>query len=80
MASTSENSPDPVVENRRVRLERLLQIASRDFELRFGFGSRDLVGEGQIVMKAGALEAAGLNLDTLKGRALNLLGHQLSQN
>ncbi len=79
LTSTSENSPDPAVENRRARLERLLQIASRDFELRFDFGSRDLVGESQIVMKAGALEAAALHLDTLKGRALNLLGHQLSQ-
>lgn len=79
LASTSENSPDPAVENRRARLERLLQIASRDFELRFDFGSRDLVGESQIVMKAGALEASALRLDTLKGRALNLLGHQLSQ-
>ncbi len=79
MASTSENTPEPSVENRRVRLERLLQIASRDFELVFEFGSRELVGESQIVMKAGAQEAAGLHLDLLKGRALNLLGHQLSQ-
>lgn len=79
MASTSENLPQSVAESRRVRLERLLQIASRDFELRFDFGSRDLVGEGQIVMKASDLEACAFNLGTLKGRALNLLGHQLSQ-
>ncbi len=79
MTSTSEISPEvPLVENRRQRLERLLQIASHDTDLHFEFGNRDLVGESQIVMKAGASEVVSANLPRLKGRAFNLLGHSLS--
>ncbi|MGW8249760.1 MAG: cobaltochelatase CobT-related protein, partial [Anaerolineales bacterium] len=80
MISTSEASPQThELENRRVRLERLLQIASRDYDLRFEFGSRDLVGESQIVMKASPLEATLAGIPNLKGYALNLLGHKLSE-
>lgn len=79
MTSTSEISPEvPLVENRRQRLERLLQIASHDTDLHFEFGNRDLVGESQIVMKAGASEVISASLPRLKGRAFNLLGHSLS--
>jgi hypothetical protein len=80
LTSTSDPfSQNPAIENRRVRLERLLQIASRDFDLRLEFGSRDLVGESQIVMKLGSLDATTIHLGSLKGRALNLLGHKLSE-
>jgi len=79
LTSTSEILPEvPLVENRRQRLERLLQIASHDTDLHFEFGNRDLVGESQIVMKAGASEVISASLPRLKGRAFNLLGHSLS--
>jgi len=79
LTSTSEISPEvPLVENRRQRLERLLQIATHDTALHFEFGNRDLVGESQIVMKAGASEVISASLPRLKGRAFNLLGHSLS--
>lgn len=71
-------SPDPLVELLRVRLERLLQAASHDFELRFGFGRGDRVGAGQIMMQASGQEAASARFPLLKGRALHLLGHFLS--
>lgn len=80
MISTSDLPPqNPVAENRRTRLERLLQIASHDFDLRFEFGNRDVVGESHIVMKAEAGKVASANLLALKGWALNLLGHALSE-
>lgn len=76
MTSTSSpRSDNAIVENYRVRLERLLQIVGQDFNLRFEFGNRDLVGESQIVLKANAAEAALANLYILKARALNLQGH-----
>lgn len=80
MTSTSEPSPETLlIENRRVRLERLLQIASHDFDLRFDFGNRDLIGESQIVLKASSKVALYASLSLLKGRALNLLGHSLAK-
>ena len=78
---TSTSDPpldDSIAENRRVRLERLLQIAAHNFDLRFEFGNRDLVGESQIVMKASPHEVASAHLYNLKGRGLNLLAHYLS--
>jgi Cobalamin biosynthesis protein CobT VWA domain len=71
-------SPDPIVELRRVRLERLLQAASHDYDLSFEFGQRDLIGDGQILMKAAPQEVLSARYPLLKGRALHLLGHCLS--
>lgn len=80
MTSTSEPNPETaLIENRRVRLERLLQIASHDFDLRFDFGNRDLIGESQIVLKASPKIALNVSISLLKGRALNLLGHSLAK-
>jgi hypothetical protein len=67
-----------VVELRRVRLEALLQITARDFELRLEFGNRDLLGDGQIVMHAVPAQVVLADYRALKGRALHLLGHYLS--
>lgn len=67
-----------LVEERRVRLEALLQITAHDFELRLEFGNRDLLGDGQIVMRAAPAEVVGADYRALKGRALHLLGHYLS--
>jgi hypothetical protein len=66
---------DAAVEGCRLRLERILQIVSQDFNLRFEFGNRDLVGESQIVLKATAPEAVSAHPYILKARVLNLLGH-----
>ncbi len=79
---TSTSSPDPVAlaaERMRVRLERLLQIAAGDFELRLDFGPRDRLGSGQIVMGIKPEVAASTGYLVLKGRALHLLGHYLSE-
>jgi hypothetical protein len=70
---------NPLIEVRRVRLERLLQIASHDFELRFEFGKRDVVGKSHIILKAEAGEVIPANINRIKGRVLNLLGHALSE-
>ena len=80
MISTS--SLDPVMlaaEKMRVRLERLLQIAAGDFDLRLDFGPRDRLGSGQIVMGIKPEAAAAASYPILKGQALHLLGHYLSE-
>lgn len=73
-----EERRSELVELRRVRLEALLQITARDFELRLEFGNRDLLGDGQIVMHAVPAEVVGADYRALKGQALHLLGHYLS--
>jgi hypothetical protein len=55
-------------------LETLLQIASRQFDLQLAFGKTESVGGGRIVMQAGAVA-----YPELKGGALHLLGHYLSE-
>jgi len=67
------------VEQRRLRLERLLQIAAHDFDLRFEFGARDAVGESQVVLGIEAGQAADAPYARLKGLALHLLGHYLGE-
>ncbi len=77
---TSISSPNPqnlAAELRRLRLERLLQTAAHDYELRFEFGNRDLIAQGHIIMRAAATEIASALYPQMKGRALNLLGHCL---
>ena len=79
MTSTSDPEESILaVELRRVRLEKVLQAAAHNFDLRFEFGNRDLIGESHIVMKAVAGEAGRVGYAQLKGRALHLLGHSLS--
>ena len=79
MTFTSEPlSVNPVVEMRRLRLEKLLQAAAHDFDLRLEFATRDGYGEGVIVLKAEPDEVASIHYIRLKGRALHLIGHSLS--
>ena len=79
MTSTSEIFAEiPLVEKHRLRLERLLQIATHDSDFHFEFGDRDVVGESQVVLKAGAAEVVSASPARLKGRVFNLLGHSLS--
>ena len=66
-----------LVENRRLRLERILQIAAHDFELHFEFGQRDLIGAGQIVLKAQPAMVENAGFARLKAEALHLLAHYL---
>ena len=75
---SSDQAVAQAAESRRVRLERLLQIAARDFDLRLEFGDRDLLGDGQIVMRATAEGVAQASYRALKGQAVHLLGHYLS--
>ncbi len=67
-----------VVEMRRRRLEKVLQAAAHDFDLHLDFGNRDGFGEGTIILKANPGEVATIHYPRLKGRALHLLGHHLS--
>jgi len=79
LTSTSDSGEGNLeVEVRRVRLEKVLQAAAHNFDLRFEFGNRDLIGESHIIMKAAAGEASMAGYRLLKGRALHLLGHSLS--
>lgn len=65
------------IENRRIRLERLLQIASQDFNLHFEFGTKDVLGKSQIIMKVDIKRISQTSIDFLKGKALHLLGHYI---
>jgi len=79
--STTTSSPETearLVEARRLRLEALLQVTSRDFELRFGFGPRDHIGRGQIQIATEPGEAQSGDYARLKGAALHLLAHHLA--
>ena len=78
MTTTSSAGPAAgLVEARRTRLEALLQIASRQFDLRLAFGEADRVGGGRIAMRLEASEAEAATYLALKGGALHLLGHHL---
>jgi hypothetical protein len=66
-------------ETRRLRLEKVLQAAAHDYDLRFEFGQRDSVGKSTIILRAEAGEVAAARYLMLKGRALHLLGHCLAE-
>ena len=68
-----------VAETRRLRLEKVLQAAAHDYDLRFEFGQRDSVGKSTIILRAEAGEVAAARYLMLKGRALHLLGHCLAE-
>lgn len=67
-------------ENRRLRLERWLQVASYDYDLRFEFGDRDFLSASCIVLREEGRSEEVVSFSLVKGRALRLLGHYLSQN
>jgi hypothetical protein len=80
LSSISEPSAtDLAAEARRLRLEKVLQAAAHDFDLRLEFGKRDGVGKHTIIMRAEAHEVASAQYLRLKGRALHLLGHFLAE-
>lgn len=60
-----------------MRVERLLQCTSREFDLRFGFAARDRLDGGQIQLQRQA--ASGGGFSPLRAGALHLLGHYLAQ-
>ncbi len=79
---TTTSSPEAEarrIEARRLRLENLLQITSRDFELRLGFDRQDRVGLGGIGMGVEPAEAAAADYPILKGAALHLLAHLMAE-
>jgi hypothetical protein len=67
------------IEALRLRLERLLQVSSHEFDLRLEFGEFDALGDGQIVMGIPNQDIPSARYRILKGMALHLLGHYLSQ-
>jgi hypothetical protein len=66
------------VEKKRLRLERLLQMATHEYELRFDFGQRDSLGAGQIVLGIALEQIEKARFPNLKSRTLHLLGHYLA--
>jgi len=66
------------VDERRARLERLLQITSHAYDVKLAFGKRDGLGQSQVVLGVDREAVASADYGSLKGRALNLLGHYLS--
>ena len=74
MTSTSE-----LVERRRDRLQRLLQNATGEFELRFEFGEQDRLSPGHLILglQPDLISTAGRR--QLIGRVLHLLGHYLHE-
>lgn len=80
MTTTSSGSQaEQRAEGLRLRLERLLQVTAREFDLRFEFGDRDAIGPGEIVLAVDDDHLASAEYGALKGEALHLLGHYLSQ-
>ena len=80
MTTTSDAGlPAEILEARRVRLETLLQVASREFDLKLALGEVDRVGGGRIAMRFDAREAMAASYLALKGGGLHLLGHYLSE-
>jgi hypothetical protein len=79
LTSTSDTG-DPLVgvEKKRLRLERLLQMASHEYELRFDFGQRDALGAGQIVLGIGQEQIEEARFPILKSQTLHLFGHYLA--
>jgi len=65
-------------ENKRLRLERLLQMASHEYELRFDFGQRDSLGAGQIVLGIALEQIEEARFPILKSQTFHLLGHYLA--
>lgn len=75
---TTTSSLSSILDLRRGRLERLLQITSHNFELRVDFGKRDRLAEDEIVLGIPTEQVTKARYPALKGRALQLLGHQLT--
>jgi len=77
---TTTSSPLPLherVQQRRDRLEKLVQICAHAYDLGLDFGVSDGIGPGQIVLGIEQEQAAAANYLWLRGSALHLLGHYL---
>lgn len=80
LTATSERIEASIhLEESRLRMERLLQILAGDFDLRFGFGERDRLADGEIVIAAKPASIGSADDRLLKGQAFHLLGHYLYQ-
>jgi hypothetical protein len=67
-----------LAENRRIRLEKVLQSVTHDYNLRFEFGNRDIVGQSHIILKTNTKKASSASYSMLKGWTYHLLSHYLS--
>jgi hypothetical protein len=74
LISTSE-----LVENRRDRMQRLLQNATGDFTLRFDFGENDRLGEQHLILGMDEELISKALHHQLVGRVLHLLGHYINE-
>lgn len=80
MTSTSEQDTfEQTTQERRARLERLLQIITHDYNLHLDFGAEDRIGEDQIVIGIKPEIVLSAEYLYLLGQALHLLGHYLEE-
>lgn len=76
---TSLNSTSELIENRRDRVQRLLQNATGDFEIRFDFGEIDRISPRHLILGMEADLIPKALHRQLIGRVLHLLGHYLNE-
>jgi hypothetical protein len=80
LTTTSSSTPSPErVQQRKDRLEKLIQISAHAYDLGLEFGESDAIGAGQIVLGIEAERAATADYLGLRGAALHLLGHYLQE-
>jgi hypothetical protein len=75
---TSTSDPAQVVEERRDRMERLIQNAIGEYELRFDFGPVDRISQGHLILGMEPETVRSAQHRHLVGRVLHLLGHYLN--
>ncbi len=76
---TSTSDLNQVVEVRRDRMERLIQNAIGDYELRFDFGEMDRISQGHLILGVEPELVRNSLHRSLVGRVLHLLGHYLNE-
>jgi hypothetical protein len=73
------NRTDPEAEVRRERMQRLIQNAIGEFDLRFEFGETDQMGSGHLVLGMKPELLRNATHAALVGRVLHLLGHYIHE-
>jgi hypothetical protein len=76
---TSTSDLREAVEGRRDRMERFLQNAIGEYELRFDFGDSDRITDGHLVLGMEPELVQNSQHRPLVGRVLHLLGHYLNE-
>jgi hypothetical protein len=76
---TSTSDLREAVEDRRDRMERFLQNAIGEYELRFDFGDSDRITDGHLILGMDPELVKKSQHRPLMGRVLHLLGHYLNE-